>query len=154
MDVTSYLLDADAIISFGKLKTHSMMTYTGAVKNMFGAIPGTKKVEYHYRMPSYEAFADMLVDIVENLKPRLFIIDGIVGMEGDGPSSGDPRRIGAIIASQNGHEADLLASSLIGLTPDRIPTLKAAIARDLCPDSISKTRSRRCQSRFDYGKRF
>jgi uncharacterized protein (DUF362 family)/Pyruvate/2-oxoacid:ferredoxin oxidoreductase delta subunit len=138
MDVTSYLLEADAIISLAKLKTHSMMTYTGAVKNMFGAIPGTKKVECHYRMPSYESFADMLIDIVENLKPTLFIIDGVIGMEGDGPSAGNPRKIGVIIASKNGHEADLLASSIVGIPAQKIPTLRAAIARGLCPASASK----------------
>ena len=79
-----YLLKADAIIDLCKLKTHALMGYTGACKNMFGAITGTHKTEFHYRFPTHEAFASMLVDLCGYLKPRLSICDGVLAMEGNG----------------------------------------------------------------------
>ena len=84
--VTRYLAEADAIIDLCKLKTHGLMAFTGACKNFFGAVPGMHKSEYHYQYQTKEAFADMLVDICEWCKPRLCIADGVVAMEGNGPS--------------------------------------------------------------------
>ncbi|MBQ5820094.1 MAG: DUF362 domain-containing protein, partial [Clostridia bacterium] len=85
---TAWLDKADAIIDFCKLKTHGMMAMSGAAKNMFGAIPGTAKPEYHYRFPDPDRFSDMIVDLDEYFAPRLSITDGIVGMEGNGPTAG------------------------------------------------------------------
>ena len=80
------LLSCDAVISVGKLKTHEMMTFTGAAKNLFGIVPGLTKTEYHYRMSSPEDFANMLVDIAEFARPVLSVIDAVWGMEGEGPA--------------------------------------------------------------------
>lgn len=132
-DIAEFILDADAVISFAKLKTHTFMAYTGAVKNLFGVVPGTIKAEYHQRMADPADFARMLVDLAELVKPRLSIIDGVIGMEGNGPSGGQPRPVGALIASENPHLADLAATTLIGLDPEAVPTLKTAIGRGLCP---------------------
>jgi len=131
---TGWLDQADAIINFCKLKTHGMMAMSSAVKNLFGTIPGTRKPELHYRFPDRADFADMLVDLNEYFKPRLVIVDGVVGMEGNGPTSGTPRPIGVLIASKNPHAADLLGSALIGLNPQEVPTLAAAIKRGLIPN--------------------
>ena len=98
-DCTSWLIDADAIINLCKLKTHGMMTLTAGTKNLFGAIPGTKKPEYHFRFQNPADFADMLVDICEYLKPVLTICDAITAMEGNGPASGTPRHVGYIAAA-------------------------------------------------------
>ena len=96
---TAMLADADKVISVSKLKTHGMMTFTGAVKNQFGTVPGTKKAEYHFRMPAAADFADALIDICLAAHPVLCFMDGILAMEGNGPTGGTPRQIGAVLAS-------------------------------------------------------
>lgn len=132
---TAYLDQADAIIDFCKLKTHGMMGMTNAVKNFFGVIPGTMKPEYHYKYPKIEDFADMIVDLCEYFKPRLAICDAVVGMEGNGPTQGSPRHIGAVAASLSAHQLDLACAKLLGFTAQEIPTLKAACARGLIPET-------------------
>ena len=126
---TGYLDNADLIINACKLKTHGMMGLSCATKNMFGAIPGTMKPEYHFRYPSYEAFADMLIDIEEFFKPEFSICDAVVGMEGNGPTQGSPRKIGCILASKSTHALDFVAASIIGLSVNSVPTLGAAVSR-------------------------
>lgn len=134
---TAWLDDADAIIDFCKLKTHGMMGMSAAAKNMFGAIPGTMKPEYHYRFPQHDAFANMIVDLDEYFKPRLSIVDAVIGMEGNGPTAGTPRPIGALAASANPHALDLLCAQLIGIDTAHVPTLQAAIRRNLIPAEIN-----------------
>ncbi len=137
---TSYLDQADVIIDFCKLKSHGMMGMSAAVKNMFGTIPGTMKPEYHYRYPDHAVFADMLVDINEYFAPkmRLSICDSVVAMEGNGPTAGDPRQVGALIASTSPYLLDLAAAKLIGLTKENVPTLAAAYRRGLAPASADE----------------
>lgn len=136
--VTKYLLDADAIIDLCKIKTHALMAYTGACKNFFGAVPGMHKSEYHYKYQTHEEFANMLVDICEWCKPRLAIADAVMAMEGNGPSGGTPRFMGAMLASFNPHALDLAAAHLMNLGTDDVPTLKAAYERGLIPQSASE----------------
>ncbi len=130
---TAYLDGCDAIIDFCKLKTHGMMGMTAAAKNMFGAVPGTTKPEYHFRFPTAESFADMIVDLDEYFKPRLSICDAVEGMEGNGPTQGTPRHIGALLAAASPHKLDLACAKLIGLTAEDVPTLAAAQRRGLIP---------------------
>ncbi len=125
------ILDANVVISFAKLKTHGMMLFTGAVKNMFGAVPGLVKGEYHFNMPQIGDFSNMLVDICDLVKPGLSLIDGIVGMEGEGPSSGKPAGIGVLLASDSPHALDYAAVSLVGIKPERVPTISRAAERGL-----------------------
>lgn len=131
LTVINSVLDADVIIPLSKLKTHGMMTFTGAVKILFGVIPGLLKAEYHLKMFKIPDFADLLVDIATWVRPNLSIMDGIVGMEGDGPSAGKPRDIGALILSTDPFALDVVAADLIGLKPEKVPTLMAARARGL-----------------------
>lgn len=145
---TAWLGKVDAIIDLCKLKTHGMMGLTCAVKNFFGAIPGARKPEFHYRYPRAEDFADMLVDLYEYAKPRLCICDAVVGMEGNGPTQGTPRAIGCLLASRNGHQLDAVAAGLIGLTVRDVPTLRAAAARGLLPEDVSRLRIYGDVSRF------
>ena len=135
---TGYLLEADAVIDLCKVKTHGLMAYTGACKNLFGAIPGLRKSEYHYRYNTHEMFADMLVDICEWVKPRLSIGDAIMSMEGNGPSGGTPRLMGAILASFNPHAMDLAGAHLMNLGVEDVPTLKTAHARGLVAGDVSE----------------
>ena len=133
----SFLEQADAIVDFCKLKTHALMGYTGACKNMFGGIAGLYKTECHYRFPTHTQFASMLVDLCEYYKPVLSICDGVLAMEGNGPSFGDPRQMSVLAASLNPHALDLLCCDLIGLRPEQVPTLTEAKRRGLCPDNVS-----------------
>ncbi len=124
-------VEADAVISVAKLKTHEMMVYTGAVKNLFGVVPGVTKAQYHFRIPDQMGFGNMLVDIAEYFSPVFSVIDAVYGMEGEGPASGESRKIGAIIASPCPHTADIGALSLIGVNPDDVFTTKCAIKRGI-----------------------
>lgn len=128
---SSWLEEADAVVNFAKLKTHGMMGMSAAVKNLFGAIPGMIKPEYHYRFPNAKDFANMLVDIDEFIKPSLSIVDGVVGMEGNGPTMGEARKIGILAASRSPYDLDAVCASVIGLSDDKVPTLQVAIERGL-----------------------
>lgn len=134
---TDYLDDCDAIIDFAKLKSHGMVGMSAAVKNMYGVIPGLLKPQTHYLYPDVNDFADMLVDINEHFKPRLTLIDAVDCMEGNGPTAGTPRHVGALIAALTPYEADAAAAALIGIDPDGVPTLSAAKRRGLCDNDLS-----------------
>ena len=135
---TAWLDEADAIIDFCKLKSHGMMSMSAAVKNLFGTIPGTLKPEYHFKYPDERDFAHMLVDLNEYFKPRLAIADAVVGMEGNGPTAGEPRKIGALMASQSTYKLDLVCAEVIGVTMNDVPTIHAAYERGLCPASCGE----------------
>lgn len=135
---TSYLDDADVIINLCKLKTHGMMGMSNAVKNMFGIIPGTVKPEFHFKFPDHNDFADMLIDLNESFRPALCICDAVTGMEGNGPTSGTPRDIGLIAASENPYKLDLVCAKIIGLEKDNVPTLKRAFERGLAPSDAGQ----------------
>ena len=132
-EYTAWLDKADAIIDFCKLKVHGMMGMSAAVKNLFGAIPGTLKLEYHYKYPDYSDFANMLVDLNEFFKPRLCIADAVVTMEGNGPTAGTPRYMGVLLASNSSYKLDLGCAALIGLDRNKIPYMEAAYLRGLMP---------------------
>jgi uncharacterized protein (DUF362 family)/ferredoxin len=136
--VTAAVRDADCIISLPKLKTHQLMYYTGAMKNIFGLIPSVAKSPLHVRYPSREAFASMLVDLNLAAKPCYALMDAIVGMEGPGPGSGDPRHIGLVLASPNLLAMDIAASEIIGYPPSEIPVAREALARRIWLNSPSE----------------
>ncbi|QUH25983.1 DUF362 domain-containing protein [Serpentinicella alkaliphila] len=122
----------DKVISVSKLKTHGMMLFTGAVKNMFGIVAGLEKAEYHVRMPNNVDFSNALVDICIAANPILSFMDGIVGMEGAGPSAGNPRAVGVVIASSSPYHLDVVASSIIGINASKVPTIQRCVERNLC----------------------
>jgi uncharacterized protein (DUF362 family) len=136
--VISPVLDADLVISAAKLKTHTFTGYTGAVKNLFGSIPGTAKAGYHAKFPKPEVFSSFLVSLSEYISPGFSIIDGIVGMEGNGPSGGKPKAANLLIGSSNPHAADLAGSYIMGFDPARLPTLHEAVKRGLVPENVSE----------------
>jgi len=132
------VVDADVIISVPKLKTHGFMMFTGAVKNLFGCIPGLEKAQYHLKVPDRDDFGSMLVDLMLACAPTLCVMDAVVGMEGDGPAGGDPRHIGALIASADCLALDIVASAIAGLDPMEVYSNKAGAARGLCPSSADE----------------
>ena len=131
MDITRMALDADAVISCSKLKTHGMTLMTGCVKNLFGCVPGMTKVEYHARFNQLKRFSNMLVDIERAVRPVLSVLDAVDGMEGDGPTGGTPRHIGALLVSRDAHALDWVAAQLIGLNPTDVCTIARAQERGL-----------------------
>ncbi|EGO65811.1 DUF362 domain-containing protein [Acetonema longum] len=136
MQIIKIAEDVDFVVSAAKLKTHGMMVYTGAVKNLFGVIPGLIKAEYHFKMKSVENFAHHLIDICEYIKPVFTIIDAIEGMEGDGPSAGQKRHAGLILASENPYALDTAAAHIIGINPLTVPTVKLARDRGIFSGSL------------------
>lgn len=118
------VLEADGIVSLSKLKTHGLTRITGAVKNQFGCIPGVLKGEFHARMPDVERFSQMLVDLTAAVSPRLFVMDGILAMEGNGPRGGDPRMVNVIIASEDPVALDATVCAIIGLDFRLVPTIR------------------------------
>lgn len=131
------LNEVDKVISVSKLKTHGMMMFTGAVKNMFGIVAGLEKAEYHVRMPNNKDFSNALVDICMLSKPVLSFMDAVVGMEGNGPSGGEPRHIGLVIASTSPYHLDVVATNLINLNPTKVPTIQRCIERELIKGDMS-----------------
>jgi uncharacterized protein (DUF362 family)/Pyruvate/2-oxoacid:ferredoxin oxidoreductase delta subunit len=117
------VLASDGIISLPKLKTHGLTRFTGCVKNQFGCIPGLLKGEFHVKLPKIENFAQMLVDLNLLLKPRLFIMDGIIAMEGNGPRGGRPRAMNLLMFSADPIALDATACRIIGLNPEYVPTV-------------------------------
>ncbi len=119
-------LECDGIISLPKLKTHGFMKLTCAVKNLFGLVPGRQKAEFHLRVSEKMDFAHLLLDIYKVAEPRLNLVDAVVSMEGNGPSAGEPRFLGYIIAGKNGLAVDWVASQICGFNPLEIYTNLAA----------------------------
>ncbi len=121
--------EADAIINLPKFKTHGMTTLTGAVKNLFGCVPGKRKVQWHFNTGvNHELFALMLIELCALLRPRLTIMDAVIGMEGNGPGSGDPRQIGVVIAGEDPVAVDVVSSSVVGVASEKLPVIRAAVA--------------------------
>ena len=137
---TAWLEKADAIIDVCKVKSHGMMGLSVAAKNMFGVIPGTKKPEYHFRFPNMADFSNMIVDLDEYFAPVLCIADAVIGMEGNGPTQGTPRAMGALLAARSPHALDLVCAKMLGMQPAEVPTLTAAQARGLIPQDIDGLR--------------
>lgn len=133
LHISKAVLDADVIISLPKLKTHELTLYTGAVKNLFGTIPRKERKQAHY-LEDRDLFGEAVVDIFSVVKPHLAVMDGITGMEGDGPASGTPIDVGVIMASYDCVALDIVASELIGFEPLQISTNKAALARGMSTD--------------------
>ena len=134
LDSSNWLDEQDVLINYSKLKSHGMMALSASVKNMFGTVPGILKPEYHYRYPNHEDFANMLIDINEHYKCKLNIIDAVVGMDGNGPTQGNPKLIGAILASTNPYALDVVAANIIKLPIDNVFTITESIKRGLTTD--------------------
>lgn len=133
-EIAKILKDADLIINIPKLKTHVLTKYTGAIKNLYGCIPGGLKQRFHNKAHGDEKFSDILIDIYQNIKPELNIMDGVIGMEGEGPTSGDAKKTGLIIASKNSVALDIACSKIIGFNPREIFVIREAVKRKLYPD--------------------
>jgi uncharacterized protein (DUF362 family)/NAD-dependent dihydropyrimidine dehydrogenase PreA subunit len=125
------LFEADVVINLPKLKTHSANVYTGAVKNLFGCIPGLRKATYHKMAPDKEDFGDIIADIHQATKFSLHIMDSITSMEGEGPTAGSVYKSNKILISTDPLALDAVALNMLGLTVDDVPIIIAAKKRNL-----------------------
>src|SRR5271157_5005621 len=126
VSVSRIVLEADVIISLPKFKTHGLTVITGAIKNSYGILPGAQKAVLHKAAGNAERFQEMLVDVFRLRIPDLFIMDAVVGMEGNGPASPDLRDIGVIIASDNAVALDSVVAMMMGCEPGRLRFLEKA----------------------------
>ena len=132
IDAIRAVARADIIINLPKFKTHNLTVTTGAVKNLFGIIPGMSKPGFHTRFFDISMFCNMLIDIAYAVKPQLTIMDGILGMEGDGPGNGGiPRKTNLILSSTDPFALDNIASNIMGLSEDDNPVLSEAKKRNI-----------------------
>lgn len=131
------IAEADFIIDLCKLKSHAMTGLSGAVKNLFGTIPGLLKPEFHWRFPDKELFCEMLLDLSQTVGADFAIVDAVDAMEGDGPSGGDKRHVGLTVASDDLYALDYYLCQLIGTDPMGIFTVKGAMKRGLCDGNFT-----------------
>jgi uncharacterized protein (DUF362 family)/Pyruvate/2-oxoacid:ferredoxin oxidoreductase delta subunit len=129
--IANGVLDSDGLVSLPRFKTHGLVRFTGAVKNQFGCIPGLLKSQYHVKLPDPYDFATMLVDLNTLIKPRLYIMDGITAMEGNGPRSGKPKQLNVLLFSSDPIALDATACRIINLNPAIVPTSQPGEAAGL-----------------------
>jgi len=130
--ITKAFDEMDVVINLPKMKTHSMGIYTGAVKNLFGAIPGLRKAKYHKEGPNPLDFGEFLADIHQSIDNMpLHIMDGVMSMAGEGPTAGKVYPAGKILISEDPLALDRVAIEMMGIDSDKVPILKASIRRKI-----------------------
>ena len=128
-------MDADVVINLPKVKSHTQLTITLGVKNLFGCVPGKMKAWWHMEAgKNSDRFGEMLVETARAIDPNLTIIDGIIGHEGNGPSGGEPRNLGILGASANVFALDRAMVEILNVDPDLVPTLVAQSRLGLCSE--------------------
>ena len=132
IQVSRYVLEANKIISLAKLKTHGQMYLTMGVKNLFGTIPGRLKAGWHYNVGlNRERFAGLLLDIYAGVRPCFTLLDGVIGMDGDGPTSGNPYEFGIIAGTQDALTMDFWLCKMLNAKLEDYPLYLAAKKRGL-----------------------
>jgi uncharacterized protein (DUF362 family)/ferredoxin-like protein FixX len=137
-NVSAKVLDADVLVSLPKFKTHMLTTISGAVKNSYGFIVGGEKTRLHRELPNYRDFSEMLVDVYGFRIPDLVIMDGVVGMQGNGPSAKTLYNVGKILASDDGVALDSVMTHMMGMRPDRIHMLTDASRKGIGEIDLSR----------------
>ncbi len=126
VNVSRAIVDADIVISLPKFKTHGLTVMTGAIKNSYGILPGAQKARLHKLAGNPSRFHDLVVEVFRLRVPDLFIVDAVVGMEGNGPASPELREIGLILAGDNAVAVDAVMAAMMGLDPSRLRFLRRA----------------------------
>ncbi len=137
-EIITPVVQADGVLNLCKLKTHSFMSMTGAIKNSFGVIPGITKSGYHAKLPDKHDFASMCLDLSTYVSPRISIMDAVTGMEGNGPQNGTPRHVGLLLASRSAFALDVVASEVMGIDRENNPILVEAEKRKLFPNHLEQ----------------
>lgn len=126
VSVSQAVLDADVVISLPRFKTHGLTVLTGAIKNSYGFLPGAQKARLHRAAGSPERFHELVVEVFRLRVPELFLLDAVVGMEGNGPASPDLRDIGLFLASDDAVALDAVVATMMGCDPGRLRFLRRA----------------------------
>ena len=126
VSLSQAVVDADIIISLPKFKTHGLTVITGAIKNSYGFLPGAQKANLHQVAGSPERFHELVVDVFKLRVPDFFLMDAVVGMEGNGPASPDLREVGLILASDNAVALDAVVATMMGVDPGLLKFLRQA----------------------------
>ena len=137
-EIISIAKSVDVVVNMAKLKTHQLTMYTGCAKNLYGLIPGMQKVQMHSECNDVMKFTDFIIDINESVKDKikLNIIDAVMGMEGNGPSAGTPRKVGVLVASESSYAADLVGINLMNAKIDDFPLVYGLRLRDIKPNCM------------------
>jgi uncharacterized protein (DUF362 family)/Pyruvate/2-oxoacid:ferredoxin oxidoreductase delta subunit len=137
LEIDRNVLEADVVINLPKWKTHCLTLLTLGVKNLFGCIPGAKKALWHLKAgEDRKVFAQTLVDLYQVIRPSLTILDGIIGMEGNGPNSGHPISLGLMLASTDPLSLDQIVCDLLGIPRESLPTNRVAFEEGLAKDGV------------------
>ncbi len=137
------LEDFDVVINVPKFKTHDLTITTGAIKNMFGVMPGLTKIRFHKLAPKKETMSELLVALFAQVIPQLNIMDGIIGMEGEGPgSSGTPINTGFLLAAENALALDIVQASIMGISLSKVPVIVSAVKAGLGPKTMAEVELR------------
>lgn len=126
VSISRAILEADVIISLPKFKTHGLTVMTGAIKNSYGFLPGAQKAKLHKAAGSPKRFHEAVVEVFRLRVPDMFIVDAVVGMQGNGPASPDLRDIGLMLASDNAVALDAVIATMMGCEPDKLRFLQKA----------------------------
>jgi uncharacterized protein (DUF362 family)/NAD-dependent dihydropyrimidine dehydrogenase PreA subunit len=126
VSLSRIVLDADIIISLPKFKTHGLTVITGAIKNSYGFLPGAQKAKLHQAAGSPQRFHEVVAEVFRLRVPDFFLMDAVVGMEGNGPASPDLREVGLILASDNGVALDAVMATMMGCEPALLRFLRQA----------------------------
>lgn len=127
LELAREALEADVVVNLPKMKTHGQMLMSLAVKNMFGTVPGMRKVQWHYRAGRDRLlFARAINEIAMAVKPHLSVLDAVVGMDEMGPSAGRARPVGFLAASADPWALDAAVMDVLGLERTLLFTLAAA----------------------------
>ncbi|MCX5874169.1 MAG: DUF362 domain-containing protein [Deltaproteobacteria bacterium] len=138
VSISRIVMEADIVISLPKFKTHGLTVMTGAIKNSYGYLPGAQKAKLHKAAGNPQRFHEVVVDVFRLRPPDLFIVDAVVGMEGNGPACPDLRDIGLIFASDNAVALDAVIATTMGCDPGRLRFLQKAKELGLGDYDLSK----------------
>jgi uncharacterized protein (DUF362 family)/Pyruvate/2-oxoacid:ferredoxin oxidoreductase delta subunit len=131
VNVSAAIMQADVVISLPKFKTHGLTVISGAIKNSYGILPGAQKARLHKIAGNPLRFHELIVDVFNLRVPDLFIVDAVVGMQGNGPASTDLREVGRILAADNAVALDAVIATMMGVNPGHLPFLQRAAAAGL-----------------------
>jgi uncharacterized protein (DUF362 family)/Pyruvate/2-oxoacid:ferredoxin oxidoreductase delta subunit len=122
--VAAPVLDADLVVNLPKVKTHTLTVFTGAVKNLYGTLPGFQKATLHKLFPSADDMSRLVAELADIIRPGLSIADGVIGMEGNGPSGGEPRHLGFVAASAHPAALDAALCRVLGIPAGAVPLFR------------------------------
>lgn len=122
--IAAPVLDAGLVVNLPKVKSHTLTVFTGAVKNLYGTLPGFQKATLHKHFPTAGEMSRLVAELAAIVRPGLSLADGVVGMDGHGPSGGDPVALGFTAASENPGALDSALCTVLGIPRAAVPLFR------------------------------